>query len=146
MNVRAIIAAAALALAATPAHAQVPDPFARELASQLASADRLVAEENYQRAAGPFSGGLAQGGSQVFNVTLRAGQDYRMLGVCDGRCSDVDMRVLGPNAGVIAEDADRGNVPVVSIRPEQTGRHEIEVEMAQCGAARCWFAFNVYAR
>lgn len=143
------IAAAVLAglvLLAGPSAAQVPDPFARELAQKLAHAEFLLADSGYARAAGPFSGGLREREGGRFMVMLRAGQDYRIVGVCDNRCRDLDLRVRDPNDREIAHDRLDDSVPVVHIRPAVTGRHAIEVEMHRCGGAQCWFAFNVYSR
>lgn len=146
MSVRAIMAAIALITLASPAVAQVPAPFARELAHRLAQVDRVVANQTYQRAAGPFAGGLPQTQRQAFTVTLRAGQSYRIVGVCDARCRDLDLRVRDPHGELLDEDILRDRVPVLSVVPELTGAHTIEVDMAHCAAPRCWFAFNVYTR
>lgn len=137
---------AALAVMAGTAAAQVPDPFARELAQRLARAEVVLTESAYARAAGPFAGGLREGQVQRFAVTLRAGQDYRIVGVCEQRCGDFDLRLFAPNGQLIAQDVLADAVPVIHVRPPMTGRYEIEAVMAQCRAQPCWFAFNVYAR
>jgi hypothetical protein len=137
---------AALALMAGTAAAQVPDPFARELAQRLARAEVVLAENGYARAAGPFAGGLRERQARRFVVTLRAGQDYRIVGVCDQRCADMDLRLFAPNGQLIAQDVLDDAAPVIHARPPITGRYEIESAMAQCRADPCWFAFNVYAR
>jgi hypothetical protein len=66
---------AALALLTGPAAAQVPDPFARELAQRLTRAEMVLTENGYARAAGPFAGGLPERRARRFTVMLRAGQD-----------------------------------------------------------------------
>lgn len=141
----ALLAVLAL-LAPASASAQVPDPYARELAQQLVRIDQLVAQQQYARAAGPFAGGLPARRAQRFNVTLRAGLDYRIVGVCDSRCADLDLRLHDPRGVMIAEDVLTDDVPVLSVRPNMTGQHSIEVIMYSCSANPCWFAFNVYAR
>lgn len=147
MRVRALLAAAAAALAlAAPAAAQVPDPYARQLAQRLASIDRALAEERYLRAAGPFSGGLEQGGAVRFTVTLRAGQDYRIVGVCDARCIDLDLRLSDGAEAVLDEDVRDERSAMLSVRPLATGPHGIDAIMARCADPPCYFAFNVYAR
>jgi hypothetical protein len=142
---RIAAAFAMLAILGAPAAAQVPSPFARELARQLAQGEQVLAQHGYSRAAGPFAGGLGQRLQRRFPVTLRAGQDYRVLGVCDSRCSDLDLRLLDPNDVVLTEDAMRDDVPILQVRPRMTGVHTIEVTMYQCTASPCYFAFNVYA-
>ena len=143
---KALGAACALALLASPANAQVPDPFARDLAQQLAQAESILADQGYSRAAGPFASGLNQRDSRRYNVTLRAGQDYRIVGVCDTRCRDIDLRVFDPNNVLIAQDVLDDRVPVVQVRPRATGQYAIELSMFACGAQPCWYAVNVYAR
>jgi hypothetical protein len=140
-------AAAALVLLGPPAGAQVPDPFARELAQRLARSDEVVGEYNYSRAAGPFAGGLRLRESRRFEVMLRAGMDYRIVGVCDARCRNLDIRVLDANGFQVGEDMLRDAVPTIDLRPPVTGVHTIEVLMPACAAAgACYFAFNVYSR
>lgn len=142
----ALAALAALALAAGPAAAQAPDPYARELAQRLSQAETVLAESGYARAAGPFAGGAGNREGRRFSVMLRAGQDYRIVGVCESRCRDFDLRVFDPDGQLVGQDVLEDDVPVVYVRPRATGRHTIDVEMVRCMSAPCWFAFNVYSR
>lgn len=139
-------ALAAMTLLASPAAAQVPDPFARELAQRLTRAEVVLTENGYARAAGPFAGGLSEGSARRSNLTLRAGQDYRIVGVCEGRCRDLDLRLYGPNGQLVGQDVLDDAVPVIHIRPTVTGQYMVETAMARCGGAPCWYAFNVYSR
>ncbi len=143
---RAAAALAALALTALPAAAQVPEAFARELQGKLARAETLLTQNGYARAAGPFPGALAIGQSARQTVMLRAGQDYRIVGVCDERCGDFNIRVLDANDRVVAQDVLTDNVPVVHVVPNATGQYTINPSMVRCGAPQCWYAFNVYSR
>lgn len=138
--------AASVVLGFGAAAAQVPDPFARQLAQRLAQADSVQGDFGYSRAAGPFAGGLAQGGERRFQVMLRAGQPYRAVGVCDTRCGDLDLRLYDPNGTLVAQDARADAAPMIQINPVFTGTHTIEVAMARCAAEPCYFAFNVYSR
>ena len=139
--------AAALAIAASaPAAAQVPDPFARQLAQQLTLVDQVQSQYGYSRAAGPFAGGLAPTEARRFPVTLRAGQPYRMVGVCDARCADIDLRLFDPNGVLVTQDRAPDRTPLVELSPPSTGAYTIELAMAQCAEAPCYFAFNVYSR
>jgi hypothetical protein len=137
---------AALAVVTGMAAAQVPDPFARELAQGLAREEAPLTENGYARAAGPFAGGLPEQRARRFTVMLRAGQDYRILGVCDRRCGDLDLRVFAPNNQLIAQNVLNDAAPVIHVRPIATGNYDIEAVMSRCAQAPCWFAFNVYSR
>jgi hypothetical protein len=144
---RTAAALAALVLAAAgAAAAQVPDPFARDLAQKLAGAEQLVGAEGYARAAGPFAGGLRQSERRAFTVMLRAGQDYRVIGVCNESCGDLDLRMYDAAGQIVTADTLADDVPILRVTPRATGNYAIEADMAQCAARTCWFAFNVYAR
>lgn len=143
---RVAAALAALALTAIPAVAQVPDPFAHELAQRLANAERVLTENGYARAAGPFSSSLATQRGRRSQLMLRAGQDYRIVGVCESRCGNFDLRLYDPNNRMIAQDVLQDNVPVIHIVPTATGQYNIEAAMIRCNVAECWYAFNVYSR
>ena len=135
-------------LAGPPAAAQVPDQFSRELSQRLGENQHLLGQSGYSRAAGPFAGGLVSRQSRRYVITLRAGQDYRIAGVCDSRCGDIDLRLYDPNGNQVAQDVLNDSVPTLAIRPPATGPHTVEVDMYQCTAAPdpCWYAFNVYSR
>ncbi len=146
---RACVALAALVMmAGLPATAQVPPEYGRELSQRLAEAGRAVREGGYMRAAGPFVGGLASQQSRRYTLTLRAGQDYRVIAACDSRCGDIDLRLYDSNGNQIAQDTLDDNVPTLAVRPPSTGAHTIEIDMYQCTASPdpCWYAFNVYTR
>jgi hypothetical protein len=139
----------ALALAAcviAPAAAQIPDPFARELAQTLTRVDQVQNQSSFSRAAGPFGGGLAQGQGQRFTLNLRANQSYRIAGICDARCGDMDLRLFDPNGALVTQDIALDATPMINVNPALTGAYTVEASIAQCGAAPCYFAFNVYAR
>jgi hypothetical protein len=147
-SVRTLAAAfAALALSiGAAASAQVPDPFARELAQRLTRAETAVTNDGFMLAAGPFAGALPQRMARQININLRAGQEYRFVGVCDARCTDIDLRVLDPSGQVVAEDSADDDTPIVHVRATVTGAHRVEVAMYNCAADQCWYAFNVYSR
>lgn len=145
-TIKAGLAALALLCAAAPAAAQVPDPYARQLARQLTQVDEVQSRYAFSRAAGPFAGALAEGQGQRFVVTLRAGQPYRVVGVCDNRCGDLDLRLFDRNGELITQDLAPDRTPMLDINPRTTGGYAIEASVAQCANAPCYFAFNVYAR
>jgi len=142
--IAAFLAALSLGFGA-PASAQVPDPFARELAQKLTRVELTLSEQGYMRAAGPFPGGVATRESSAIPLSLRAGQEYSIVAVCDGRCV-LDLRLLDPNGAAFARAAAGEGAWVMRVRPRLTGSHTVNVEAASCAAAQCWYAVNVYAR
>ncbi len=137
---------AALALFAAPAAAQVPDPFARELAQKLARAESALAERAYVHGAGPFSGGMGAGETRRIPLTLRAGQDYRVVGVCDGNCAAPRLALFDANGARLAQAPAGAGASEMLVRVPFTGGYEVEVDLPRCAAERCWYAVNVYGR
>jgi hypothetical protein len=137
---------AVLALLATPAAAQVPDPFARELAQKLARAEAVFSDGAYVRGAGPFAGGMNARGLMRIPLTLRAGEYYRIVGVCDLRCGAPELSMTNADGARIANAASSVGAAVMDVRVPFTGAYEVDVSMPRCTAAECWYAVNVYSR
>lgn len=135
----------AAALLAGPAVAQVPDPYARELAQKLASADIGFSEQGYMRAAGPFATGISRDQARRITLTLRAGQDYLIVGVCDRYCGDPRLSLDDPNQRLVARSIIDAGAAIMHVRPAFTGQHAVRVETPNC-AGECWYALNVYSR
>jgi hypothetical protein len=140
---KAAAALIALALVAgSPASAQ---PDLRDyLTQQLDNQEPDNANRGFAHAVGPLSGMLASSRAAQLPLTLRAGQEIRIVGVCDEACSDIDIRVLNPRGQIIAQDVRDDDHPVVDLRADMFGQHTIEVGMINCRAPRCRFAVNVY--
>jgi hypothetical protein len=112
---KAAAALIALALVAgSPASAQ---PDLRDyLTQQLDNQEPDNANRGFAHAVGPLSGMLASSRAAQLPLTLRAGQEIRIVGVCDEACSDIDIRVLNPRGQIIAQDVRDDDHPVVDLR------------------------------
>lgn len=142
---KAAAALIALALAAGPTASAQPS-LRDYLTQQLDNQEPDNAERGFAHAVGPLSGALASNRAAQLPLTLRAGQEIRIVGVCDQACEDLDLRVLNPRGDIIALDTRGDDHPVVDLRAEMFGQHTIEVGMIDCRAPRCRFAVNVYTR
>jgi hypothetical protein len=134
------------ALLSTPASAQVPDTYARQLASQLVVVEQAAAQDGYRRALGPISGSADQGGFGDHVITLQANVTYQIVGVCDNDCRDVDIRLYDEDNILIDEDLLNDDLPIVEVTPIWTGPFRVRVIMANCRVEPCYYAFNVYGR
>lgn len=142
-SIAAALAVLALGVGAA-AVAQVPDPFAHELAQKLTHADFALGEQGYMRAAGPFPGGAAVRETRTIPLSLRAGQEYSIVAVCDDRCA-LDVRLTDPNGALLARGMEEAGAWTMRVRPRFTGSHTVDIEAIRC-AGRCWYAVNVYTR
>jgi hypothetical protein len=138
-------AAIALALVAGPPASAQPD-LRDYLTRQLDNQEPDNAERGFAHAVGPLSGMLSSATTAQLPLTLRAGQEIRIVGVCDQACADLDLRVVNPRGEVLALDTRSNARPVVDLRADMFGQHTIEVGMVDCRAPRCRFAVNVYTR
>jgi hypothetical protein len=82
-------------------------------------------------------GGLAEGGSTEFTLTMPAGKAGIIMAVCDGDCSDLDLKVTSGSTD-IGSDYETDDTPMVAVQ-SFSGRMTVKVEMAACSAAPCGF-------
>lgn len=141
---KAAAALIAMTLVTTPA-ASAQD-LRDYLTQQLDNQEPNNAERGFAHAVGPLAGTLASSHAAQLPLTLRAGQEIRIVGVCDQECNDLDIRVLNPRGQIIALDTRGNDHPTVDLRAEMFGQHTIEVGMIDCDAPRCRYAVNVYTR
>lgn len=113
---------------------------------QLQSAQAAAAQQGFQLVGQPFSGSLAQGQSWNIPAELHAGVDYRVLGVCDRDCADLDLVVFDNNGVQVAQDTATSNQPVVAVAPVYTANFTVQVQMFNCTVAPCYYAIALYGR
>lgn len=145
---RIAFGAASLAAAAwlVPLQTAAQAQNAAALAEKLARAEQAYAREGYARAAEALTGGLRQGGRERQVLSLRRGQAYRVLGVCDEACGDLDLRLYNQDGDLIDEDTRAVEDPMINIRPGPDGEMTVEVIMYACAAASCYYAISLFAR
>ena len=134
---------AVAALAATAAAAQSSE-YVRQLANQLAQLRDQYVPSGYRLIMGPETDSLGRGGTDRYSVTLTSGRSYKLVGVCDNDCTDLDIRLFDQNNNLIDEDTLTDDKPVVSVTPRWTGPFRMEVVMASCSTQPCFYQIAVY--
>lgn len=116
------------------------------IVAQLQQAQANLAQQGFQQIGQPYSGGLQQG--QTWNVPaeLYVGYEYRILGVCDRDCADLDLSLYDGNGGLIMQDTSTSSQPVVGVVPTGSGMFTIQVLMYNCTVAPCYYAVALYGR
>jgi hypothetical protein len=114
--------------------------------AQLQQLAGLLAQQGFQQMGAPASGGLQQGQSWNVPVDMTAGYEYRLAGVCDRDCSDLDLVLYDPNNQQVAQDTSNDDHPIVAVRPAVSGRYTIQVQMYRCAVAPCYYAVALYAK
>ena len=69
------------------------------------------------------------GDSATMHVQMEAGVDYAFLGVGDDDVIDLDLRVVGPDGQVVAEDVDSNPRPVLELTPESSGIYDVRLQL-----------------
>ena len=114
--------------------------------AQLQQAQGALGGQGYQQLGQPFSGGLQQGQTWNVPVDLYAGYEYRVIGVCDRDCNDLDLVLYDPNGQPVTQDTSVDDHPQVGTIPAVTGRFMLQVQMYHCAVAPCYYAVALYAR
>lgn len=117
------------------------------LMEQLRQAEAQFAQQGYQQVGQPVSGGLPTGQNWNTSVQLVAGYDYRLIGVCDQNCTDLDLALFDQNGTLLAQDQSADAHPVVGGAPAYTGGFTIQATMFACNAPQgCYYALALYGR
>jgi hypothetical protein len=143
---RFLIPLAALALFAAPATASAQDEWTRQVQVQISAADQEFRSGGFRSTHEVVTGGLADGAAEDVEMTLDAGKEYVILGVCDVDCSDLDLILRDRSGAVVDSDFEVDDVPIVTVTPSRTGTYTVEVRMASCSAAPCRYGVAVYGR
>lgn len=132
------LAAIAAALLSTPAQAQPGI-----VTTQLDSAVVLMGGNNFVPADDAVLGTLGEGEDEEFELDLEAGNQYFVVGVCDGGCSDMDLVLTNSSGEEVESDREMDDVPMLAIQG-QSGSFVLSVQMATCSSDECHYGVRVF--
>ena len=89
-------------------------------------------------------GRLKDDENETWTVTLYAGNSYRIAGVCDGDCKDIDLALLDGNRNELTSDMLADDVPILDFTPKTTGSYTIKVMMPTCNQDPCYFGLGIF--
>lgn len=118
-----------------------------DLDQRLQAWIRFVGTEDYVPEAGVARrGSLEESGTAEFAVSLNAGTDYKILGLCD-TCGDLDLTLLDSRGGFLGTDTLSDTFPVVEHKAEESaGPFMVEVHMYRCSEPSCPWAVSVFRK
>ena len=123
-----------------------PSSYEQQIMGRLAQAEQSFASQGFQQLAQPMSGQLPQGQMQNVPVTLNAGAEYRIIGVCDDDCSDFDLYLYDQNDNVVSQDNGADATPIVAATPQWNGPFTVQAVMHNCRVSPCYYALAIYGR
>ncbi len=89
-------------------------------------------------------GRLKDDENETWTVTLYAGNTYRITGVCDGDCKDIDLALLDGNRNELTSDMLADDVPILTFTPKTTASYSIKVMMPTCNQDPCYFGIGIF--
>lgn len=130
-----------------PVTPQQPDATAQNIIlAQLQQASAALGQQGFQMVGQPATGGLSQGQITDVPAQLNQGYDYRVLGVCDRDCADLDLGLFDANGQLLTQDTSTTSQPFIGAQPSYNGNFVVRVNMYNCSVAPCYFAVALYAR
>ena len=124
-----------------------PDQQAQNIIlAQLQQVQSNQAAQGFQQMGQPSTGGLQQGQMWNVPVTLTAGNEYRVAGVCDQDCRDLDLTLLAGDGHIISQDTSTDDHPVVAVQVTGSGQFTVQVNMYNCSRAPCYYAIALYMK
>ena len=79
-------------------------------------------------------------------VYMRAGSSYRVVGVCDNDCTDVDLSLEDSERTVLVSDLLEDDLPMVSYTPKTTATYWIRPTMVVCSVNPCGYGIAGFVR
>ena len=143
-HIRGLIAIVTIILAAMalPRQAQAQDA-AGTVWSQLEAVYGWASGEGYSTR-NYLIGKLDEDETDTWTMTLYGGNDYVIIGACDGDCGDLDITVLDEYDNTVARDTETDDVPVVNLNLKDQGRYQIQVKMYSCSVEPCYFGLGIF--
>ena len=103
-----------------------------------------VMNRGFQAVTQMVTGGLNASANNSHPVSLNAGRSYIILGVCDNDCTDVDLRLYGPDGSTVIQDLATDDHPTLNFTAPSTGNYRLEVIMATCRQSPCYYGVQLF--
>ena len=88
---------------------------------------------------------IAPSANELKTIRLEAGVQYRILGVCDNDCNDLDLALL--RGGIeLSKDITTNDHPVLEVTPTTTAEYQIKVTMYHCSTGTCGYQLSVWRK
>jgi hypothetical protein len=139
---QAVFGASLLALGAVPTQLTA-QTYARTVWDQLDRAYNSSSGDGYSTR-NYILGRLDEGDTDTWTLTLYAGNEYKVVGACDGDCKDVDLFIESDGGSTVASDESRTDTPEVNVKINSTGTYRVKVKMYDCDENPCYFGIAIF--
>jgi hypothetical protein len=80
---------------------------------------------------------------RAWQVRLRSGVPYRVIGACDNDCSAIRLEVYDASGALVTRSSDTSDFPVVDLRPDRSAQHTVRLRLVRCTVAPCYVGVRV---
>ena len=116
-----------------------------QIRGQLVRIDDIMGVWGLSPALEAYTGILNEGASERLKLPLQTGLNYRIGGVCDVDCSDLDLILYDADGRVVDEDVQVDKVPLLEFTVPSTRTYELEVALITCSAEPCYWGVKLYS-
>ena len=141
-----VVVSALLGLVFVASAARAQDRYEEVVRSELRRVGQTSENSGYHLTPDMFMGRLDDDATTNQNVSLEAGNDYAIWGVCDQDCSDIDLTLYDEDGDQVDQDIQTDDKPLVRVTPRRNGRYRIKISMANCSANPCRYGVGVWVR
>lgn len=86
---------------------------------------------------------IQAGADHRWRIELTGGTVYRIIGACDGDCTNVDIELIDNRGAVVASDMLPDDYPVVDYTPAANGPYFVRILMQSCSVSPCYAGARV---
>jgi hypothetical protein len=143
-RIRKTLAVLATALTMAGA-AAADDTYTRQVDAQLALVRLSLAPDNWTLDQ-TLTGSLYQGEYGWAWIPLVKGRSYKIVGVCDEDCYDLDLSLYNDSGEPIRTDPQGDALPNLTLRAPYSGYYMVKAPMARCSIGPCKYGVAVFVR
>ncbi len=139
----AVFCLAASLAVALPASAQDAPEAVENLWREI---DGLLSDEGLIRALQvPLYGSLEAGSNDRVTLPLVPGIPFRIVGLCDSDCTDLDLTIFDTGGQQLATDVALDATPTFEVEVNANATYEVRVDMITCSIEPCVWTIMAYA-
>jgi len=105
-----------------------------------------LTEEGFSEMGPGTAGSLQVDEETRISLDLQEGLEYRIVGVCDNECENLDLALFGSSGEEAAADRMEDAFPMLNVAPLPEGEYRLAVEMVACTLEPCTFQVFTFAK
>jgi hypothetical protein len=118
----------------------------RQVRNLLTRAADVFGANGYELSHETYTGSLTDGAAESLTLWLEPNREYRLVGVCDDDCDDLDFELFDSLSDAVTDDLRADALAMVIVHPRHRARYRLRISMASCSVSPCWYGVGVFSR